>query len=401
MNHFLKNSPIRTAIGGLVQKDFNSTVRIASSRTGALDNKMNPSVRNSPSHYKLKNDFDDLIGGVNINPYLSLNLDVSSKLETSLEAVDARYAMLSKFAEGGTATLSIARDKNLKRLVAVKSLKRGAENFDERLEAFVTEAKVTAQLDHPGIIPIYGLSSDDNNGIHLIMKLVDGKTLREYLKNASLNYRVQGIEAFDEDILLRKRLEIFLRVCDTISYAHHRKVIHRDLKPENIMIGKYMDVFVMDWGLARVLSPDKENVDDKISGTMRYFPPEVLQGKPFDLRSDIFTLGLILQEVVTLQYAVNGKNADEIIDHILQGNLEPIVHKFNRKIDKPLQTIIRKATAYKLEDRYQTAEALAEDIRRYMTGLSISAGKENLLDRFLRFVFERILKIKDIGRQET
>ena len=182
MNHFLKNSPIRTAIGGLVQKDFNSTVRIASSRTGALDNKMNPSVRNSPSHYKLKNDFDDLIGGVNINPYLSLNLDVSSKLETSLEAVDARYAMLSKFAEGGTATLSIARDKNLKRLVAVKSLKRDADNFEERLAAFVTEAKVTAQLDHPGIIPIYGLSRDDDNGIYLIMKLVDGKPLREYLK---------------------------------------------------------------------------------------------------------------------------------------------------------------------------------------------------------------------------
>ena len=401
MNDFTKKVPARTAIADQAENDCNSIVHFSSSKTKALDNKMIPTVRNSPSSQKLKNCYDDLIGGVNINPYLSLTLDVSSKLESSLEAVDARYAMLTKFAEGGTSTISIARDKNLKRLVAVKSLKRDADNFEERLAAFVTEAKVTAQLDHPGIIPIYGLSCDDDNGIYLIMKLVDGKTLREYLKNATLNYRVQGIESFDADMLLRKRLEIFLRVCDTISYAHHRNVIHRDLKPENIMIGKYMDVFVMDWGLARVLSSDKENVDDKISGTLRYFPPEVLEGKPFDLRSDIFTLGLILQEVVTLQYAVNGKNKDEIIDNILEGNLAPIVHKFNRKIDKPLQTIIRKATAYKLEDRYQTAEALAEDVRRYMTGLSISAGKENLLDRFLRFIFERILKIKDIGRQET
>ena len=177
-------------------------------------------------------------------------------------------------------------------------------------------------------------------------------------------------------------------------YAHHRKVIHRDLKPENIMIGQYMDVFVMDWGLAKVLSrnEEKENDNDKISGTLRYFPPEVLQGKPFDLRSDIFTLGLILQEVVTLQYAVNGKNADEILDHILQGNLEPIVHKFDRKIDKPLQAIIRKATAYELKDRYQTADALAEDIRLYMAGLPISIKIENWLDRALRYFFEQIVK---------
>jgi serine/threonine-protein kinase len=401
MNDFTKTVPVRTGIVVQAENDYNSTVHFSSSEAKVLDYKTMPSVRNSPADQKLKTVYDNLIGGVNINPYLSLTLDVSSKLESSLEAVDARYAMLTKFAEGGTSTISIARDKNLKRLVAVKSLKRDADNFEERLAAFVTEAKVTAQLDHPGIIPIYGLSCDDDNGIYLIMKLVDGKTLREYLKNATLNYRVQGIETFDEDMLLRKRLEIFLRVCDTISYAHHRNVIHRDLKPENIMIGKYMDVFVMDWGLARVLSSDKENVDDKISGTLRYFPPEVLQGKPFDLRSDIFTLGLILQEVVTLQYAVTGRDEDEIIDHILKGQFEPIVHKFNRKIDYPLQTIIRKATAYKLEDRYQTAEALAEDVRRYMTGLSLSAGKENLWDRFLRFVFERILKIKGVGRQAT
>ncbi len=388
MNDFSKKAPGKTVIVEPVENDDNPTIRLTSSKTIVLDNKTKPVVRNAPSGQKRKKSYDDLIGGVNINPYLSLNLDVSSKLETSLEAVDARYAMLSKFAEGGTATLSIARDKNLKRLVAVKSLKRGAENFDERLEAFVTEAKVTAQLDHPGIIPIYGLSSDDENGIHLVMKLVDGKTLREYLRNASLNYRVQGIQTFDEDMLLRKRLEIFLRVCDTISYAHHRNVIHRDLKPENIMIGKYMDVFVMDWGLAKDLSQNEENDNDKISGTLRYFPPEVLQGKPFDLRSDIFTLGLILQEVVTLQYAVNGKNPDEIIDHILQGNLEPIVHQFDRKVDKPLQAIIRKATAYELKDRYQTADALAEDIRLYMAGQPISIKIENWLDRALRYFFE-------------
>ena len=159
----------------------------------------------------------------------------------------------------------------------------------------------------------------------------------------------------------------------------------------------------MDWGLARVIPGGAESppVEKKISGTPRYFPPEVLRGEPLDFRSDIFTLGLILQEIATLQYAITGSNEKDIINRGLGADIEPIEHRFKWKIDKALQYIIRKATAYKPEDRYQTAEALAEDVRRYMAGLSISAGKGNLLDGILRFVFERILKIKDVGRPAT
>ena len=186
--------------------------------------------------------------------------------------------------------------------------------------------------------------------------------------------------------MLRKRLEIFLRVCDTIAYAHHRNVIHRDLKPENIMIGKYMEVYVMDWGLAKVIEEDGNN-KVRISGTPRYFPPEVLRREPLDLRSDIFTLGLILQEVVTLQSAVAGKDEKEFMANILQGNIEPIEHLFNRSIDRDLQAIIIKATAYDMEERYQTVDDFAEDIRRYMGGLNISASSGNFLSRILRSIF--------------
>ena len=361
--------------------------RTAFNRTGALH-------RDGSADRKAKKDVEDIVGGVDINPYISLNLDVSSKLESALDPVDAKYAMLSAFAQGGTATISIARDRNLRRLVAVKSLNMQAENIDELLESFVTEAKVTAQLDHPGIIPIYGLSRDKDNGIHLVMKLVNGKTLREYLDNLTLNYRMRGISAFDETIELRKRLEIFLRVCDTITYAHHRNVIHRDLKPENIMIGEYMEVFVMDWGLAKVVTRDEaaQPPGSRISGTPRYFPPEVLRGEPLDLRSDIFTLGLILQELVTLQYAFTGEDEQTLISHIHKGEINPVVHRFNRKIDRKLQAIIRKATAYELSERYQKTEDLAEDLRRYMGGMPVSVATESILDRILRYVFEHILK---------
>ena len=395
MNETSKNFPTDDVkLGDEAEADLNRTVLVPGLASGAVDNTTNVTAGGGIPDRKQKKEIEDIVGGVDINPYISLDLDASPELESSLESVGARYAMLTEFAEGGTAKISIARDRNLRRLVAVKSLRMDAENIKELLTSFVTEAKVTAQLDHPGIIPIYGLARDEQNGIHLVMKLVNGRTLREYLKNITLNYRIRGVDAFDETVELRKRLEIFLRVCDTLVYAHHRNVIHRDLKPENIMIGKYMEVYVMDWGLARVLTEVGDNfpANNKISGTLRYFPPEVLRGEPLDLRSDIFTLGLILQEIVTLQYAFNGHDEKEIVDRVRKGQIEPVVHLFGRKIDGKLRAIIRKATAYDLEERYQTVEDLAEDLRRYMGGLSVSVGTENLFDKALRFVFERILK---------
>ena len=367
--------------------DLNRTVVMSPSRSDNAGGETASSGDAVPAR-SAKTEVEDILGGVDINPYISSALDASSRLESILDAVDAKYAMLTEFAQGGTASISIARDRNLRRLVAVKSLKKDTKNIEERLENFVTEAKVTAQLDHPGIIPIYGLFRDDEDGIHLVMKLVDGKTLREYLRNLELNFRMRGIRAFDESVLLRKRLEFFVRVCDTIAYAHHRNVIHRDLKPENIMIGKYMEVYVMDWGLARVI-PKRgapPSAGSMISGTPRYFPPEVLRREPLDLRSDIFTLGLILQEVVTLRYAVGGEDSREIIERILKGKFEPVAHQFGRRIDKPLKTIIRKATAYRPEDRYQTVDALAEDLRRYMGGLSVSAGSDRIWDKLSRLL---------------
>ena len=364
---------------------LNRTV-VASSRT--VDKTMVFGGGKTISLPERKKEIEEFVSGVDINPYISLTQDATSRLESQLDPLDAKYAILTAFAEGGTAAVSIARDRNLRRLVAVKSLKKDAEHHEEKLNAFITEAKVTAQLDHPGIIPIYGLFRDGEDGIHLVMKLVDGKTLREYLDNLVLNYRIRGMKAFNEAIQLRKRLELFLRVCDAISYAHHRNVIHRDLKPENIMIGKFKEVFVMDWGLARVISDEEASTPVGVSGTARYFAPEVLRQKPLDLRSDIFTLGLILQEIVTLQEAVRGNDVDEIIQHILKGKIEPVEHRFHRKINKFLRAIIAKATSYDPRDRYQTVDDFAEDLRHYMGGYSISARRDNPWDKLKRIILK-------------
>lgn len=385
MSYNIKNDPTE-AVGfeGGSGQDFNRTVAIATPNVTMASGARRPVPEQKSSSQN--GELEDFVKGVSINPYISSILDMSSNLNGKLDNIKESYALLEEFADGGTASVFSARDRKLSRLVAVKSLKMTDGDNTEMVKAFVAEAKVTAQLDHPGIIPIYGLYTDDKNGIHLIMKLVNGKTLREYLRNIVLNYRTRGMGEFDEDVMLRKRLEIFLHVCDTIAYAHHRNVIHRDLKPENIMIGKYMEVYVMDWGLAKVIDEEGDNMV-KLSGTPRYFPPEVLRRQGLDLRSDIFTLGLILQEVVTLQPAVPGNDEKEYMANILQENLEPVAHLFGRSVDADLQAIILKATAYNMEERYQTVDAFAEDLRRYMGGLSIAARPGGFFSRILRSIF--------------
>lgn len=365
---------------------FNRTVVVDKSELRKDSAREIPFRRIVPHFVRKKQELENLIGGSNISRYTNAKPDTSAKLDAPLSKFDTRYSVLEEFAAGGLATVSIARDRNLRRVVAIKSLKEEARKKPEVVDAFVAEAKVTAQLDHPAIIPIYGLTGDGQNGIHLSMKLINGCTLRDYLRNVALNYRIKGIKTFDEAAQLRKRLEIFLRVCDAIAYAHHRNIIHRDLKPENIMLGEYMEVYVVDWGLATALDNAESSAEEpKISGTPRYFPPEALCGKKCDARSDIFTLGLILQEIVTLQCAVKGGDEKICMEHIVTGELEPIRHLFKWRIDKPLQAIIRMATAYRVEDRYQTVADLADDIRRYMAGLSISAAADSILAKFSRW----------------
>ena len=367
--------------------DFNRTIVIDRPACGKIGKTV--TLRKIAASFgRKKQEVEDIIGNAGIGRHTVAEPDTSACLSAPLSDLETGYSVLEEFAAGGHATVSVAQDKNLRRIVAVKSLRGGPGKKADLVDSFISEAKVTAQLDHPSIIPVYGLSGDERNGVHLIMKLVNGRTLRDYLRNLCLNYRLRGIGAFDEEELLRKRLEIFLRVCDAIAYAHHRRIMHRDLKPENIMLGEYMEVYVMDWGLARMIPKPGAPPDaaKQLAGTPRYFSPEALRGDRCDARADIFSLGLILQEIVTLQSAVAGRNERECMERIGGGELEPIRHRFKWKIDKSLQAIIRKATAYRAEDRYQSVTDLAEDLRRYMGGLSISALPDDLLTRSARYL---------------
>ena len=311
------------------------------------------------------------------------------KLDVKLENIDSEYLRGKVFAEGGQGIIREGMDLNLRRPVAIKTLKSQPEDQFTRGQ-FIQEARVTAQLSHPAIIPIYSLNSDEEDGLHLVMKLVDGKTLKSYLEQLDHEYRTSGIEQFDERKSLMYRLEIILRVCDALDYANSRNIMHCDLKPENILIGEFRETYIMDWGIARQIEepgydPATWVKPSTISGTPRFLSPEAIQGEHTDQRADIYALGLILFEVVTLREAYMARSSAEVVSMIREGRIAETRHKYGFKIDQDLKAIIAKATAYNREDRYQTVHELAMDIRRYMGGEETSANPYSIFGRLSAF----------------
>ena len=311
------------------------------------------------------------------------------QLDVKLENIDAEYQQGRIFAEGGQGIIREGMDLNLRRLVAIKTLKPQPEDQFSRGQ-FIQEARVTAQLSHPAIIPIYSLNSDDKDGLHLVMKLVDGKTLKDYLEQLDHEYRTSGIEQFDERKSLMFRLEVILRVCDALDYAHSRNIMHCDLKPENILIGEFRETYIMDWGIARqIMEPGYDPATwvkpNTISGTPRFLSPEAIHGEHTDQRADIYALGLILFEVVTLREAYMARSSAEVVSMIREGRIAETRHKYGFRIDPDLKAIIAKATAYDRDRRYQNVRDLAMDIRRYMGGEETTANPYHLFGRISAF----------------
>ena len=304
----------------------------------------------------------------------------------------ADYCEVEKpFAEGGQGTISRAVDKTLRRTIAIKSLRKEILDKPALRKAFVTEALITAQLEHPAIVPIHGLLGDDAHGIHQSMKLIKGHTLKQELQQF-IALRRKGNAKISSGVMNRlfnERIELLLKVCDAVAYAHSRDIIHCDLKPENIMIGEYGEVYVMDWGLARRFRDENGQLirppaGAPLDGTPRFMPAEVFMGQPRDERTDIFALGLILFEMITLRRGFPGKDIPEVIRKIKSGEREPVVNRFGYSINRDLTAIIEKATAFAPEDRYQHVTELSDDLRRYLDGFAVSARPENPLEKLFR-----------------
>jgi serine/threonine protein kinase len=376
---------------GIIDVSSHQTSKTSGGFLSALDD-------SSLNIFRTKKTVEEEFKKTKIINYDKIEIDTISP--ENLPDINQRYFLLDNFQEGGQGTIMTAKDLILKRYVAVKSLKEELLHQKNVAGKFISEAEVTAQLDHPSIIPLYSLNSDKDSGLHLAMKLVNGMTMKEYIEETRLNYRHHGVESFDEKHSLSMRLEHFLKVCEAMTYAHSKNVLHRDLKPENVMIGEFGEVYVMDWGIACLYDPEKnmtiepgreenEGKPGTVPGTPRYMPPEVIYGYSARPQSDIFALGLILFEICTLKTAISGKTVEEVIDKILRGNFEPLEHYFKEiSIHKDLKAIIAKATHLQPEKRYVSVEELANDVRSFLRNDEVSARPDNIPRRICRLMYK-------------
>lgn len=332
----------------------------------------------------------DITGSITKGPHQTVPVSGegdAAEEPDQLTPLDDTYTRLEPFAEGGQGVLSRALDRILKRPVAIKSLRKELQEQPAARNSFLAEARVTAQLDHPSIVPVYSLNDDDRHGLHLAMKLINGMTLTDYLDAIRSEYRTHGIRSFDERKALTTRLDLFLRITEAMSYAHSRNIMHCDLKPDNIMIGEYRETYIMDWGIATYIEQPGESESNRrtLVGTPRFVPPEALRGEKCDQRADVYALGLILFELVFLREAFTGNSTPEILDHVRQGEITPPKHLFGFPVPPDLKAIIGKAISFDLKERYQTAEELAEDLRKYLRGDEVSANPDTIPTRLIRW----------------
>ncbi len=309
--------------------------------------------------------------------------------------VENYYEIMEKFAEGGQGTISTGKDKILKRYVAIKSLKSNFFDNKQVISNFITEAKITSQLDHPSIIPLYSIhSSAVDEGLHISMKLIHDHTLKELIDDSALlcmQYRKNRRREIEQSIL-KERLEDFLKICNAISFAHNKNVIHNDLKPENIMIGEFHEVYVMDWGIASLheLGEKAEKIHGKlpIAGTPGYLSPEILTGESLPgPECDQYALGMILFELITLKPGVTGVSVKEVFEKTRDGHLEPFTHRLPHcRTSGDLIAVVKKATALRAEDRYSSVEEMADDIRHFRLNEELKARPDNLPRKIFRLI---------------
>jgi eukaryotic-like serine/threonine-protein kinase len=283
-----------------------------------------------------------------------------------------RYEPVNEHARGGLGRVVRAVDRRLGRTVAVKELLRHDPSNEAR---FLREAMITARLEHPGIVPVHEAGRWPNGDPYYVMKLVEGRTLKELIS---------------EGATLRERLGLLphvIAVADAVGYAHSEEVIHRDLKPSNVIVGSFGETIVVDWGLARdrkrdVPEPADEiltacgsgvsTVSGKVVGTPAYMSPEQARGDAVDERCDVYALGAVLYEMLAGCPPHADTTPQAVLDRVIAGPPRPLLMVVPG-VPGELVTIVHKAMARDPDARYPNAIALAEDLRRFTTGKLVSA----------------------------
>jgi serine/threonine protein kinase/formylglycine-generating enzyme required for sulfatase activity len=344
------------------------------------------------------------------------NEEVYSELRERLDPT-TRLEVKGEMARGGMGAVLSVFDKNLRRDMAMKVMLKQSdvrsEGSTRAMARFLDEAQITGQLEHPGIVPVHELGIDADGRVYFTMKLVQGEELASVYKRAW---------AEDDGWSVTRVLGLFLRVCEAMAYAHSRGVIHRDLKPANVMVGAFGEVYVMDWGLARIqgeedaveseLAPDKDaelvqsdredlrgqspdssfmTMQGDIMGTPAYMAPEQARGAiaEMDERSDVYAIGAMLYELLAGRrpYSTLEENPNLIalLNMIREGSPLP-VHEFHPEVPPELEAICEKAMSHDKAGRYRDVGELAEDLRNYLEGRVVAAYETGALAELKKWV---------------
>ncbi|MEE2707333.1 MAG: protein kinase [Planctomycetota bacterium] len=320
------------------------------------------------------------------------------------QTIQAKYAKRKLHRQGGIGRIWIAHDRNLNRKVALKDLQPQYTEDPVVRERFIREAQITGKLEHPNIVPVYQLrqGSDITEPLYT-MRLVEGKTFRELIAQCHIDRNNQSPKRRDQVHLLN----ILTTVCQTIAYAHSQGVIHRDLKPDNVVVGDFGEVFVLDWGLAKLMEEPAESPDEPVIapvatstetnrtgetiagtriGTPAYMAPEQAAGATdqIGVPTDIYGLGTILFEILTGEPPHHAADSEELIKQIQQ-TPTPAARALNAAVAPALEAICLKAMSKDPSNRYASALDLKNEVQSWMADEPIDCYTDSWWTRCSRW----------------
>ncbi len=321
-------------------------------------------------------------------------------------ATEGRFQILRPHAEGGLGKVFVARDAELNREVALKEIQPHYSHDACARARFTLEAEITGRLEHPGIVPVYGLGSYADGRPYYAMRFIRGESLKEAINRYHAADRTRSVTASERTVELRQLLARFIDVCQAVQYAHDRGVLHRDLKPANVMLGKYGETLVVDWGLAKAEGKSTETPSlheesqlvpasgseveptqmGTMVGTLQYMSPEQAIGR-MDLigpATDVFALGATLYHLLTGQAPYQATSREELVSAVREGRFPP-PRQIKKCIAPPLESICLRALAADPATRYASAGELLQDVERWLAEEQVVAHRETFSERMHRW----------------
>lgn len=310
-------------------------------------------------------------------------------MDQSIQFTIGSYQILQSIGKGGMGEVFLAYDTSCGRRIALKRIRTDLTNHQQLYNRFLKEARITSQLTHPSIIPIYAIHSEENL-IYYTMPFVEGETLKQILrKTKHQEKRGEPLDSIGGSI--PSLIRIFINICQAVAYAHSKGVLHRDIKPENIIVGKFGEVLILDWGLAKLYkstqeAPSEEFITDedseeeshplhelthtgKVVGTVTYMAPERALGHPATIQTDIYSLGVILYQLLTLKSPFVRGTLKEFRKNIQNEKfIDPAEASPYRDVPKILSHIARTCLEPNPTQRYESVEELIHELETYIEG---------------------------------